>query len=150
MEKGVIFLRSNLLELSNNKKSFPVRSFLVFCKHSGSSLTFAVIQPDNICKLWIIHSTPLAPLSFLQTSDWTELHIICTRAGSVTVRMKGQTVASVKSGYSKDEFKEFYIGGAPQDLREKYVAVSFVLWVRRSTFSHFVENNLTFCSSSQR
>lgn len=58
-------------------------------------------------------------------SDWAELHIICTRMGDMTVRINSKTVAKAKVLYSKDEFKEFYIGGAPQNLREKYVAINF-------------------------
>ncbi len=58
-------------------------------------------------------------------TDWQELHIICSRTGGMTVRINGKTVAAVKVAYNKDEFKEFYIGGVPQDLRERYVPISF-------------------------
>lgn len=32
----------------------------------------------------------------------------------------GDVVASTQAVYKNDQFKEFYIGGAPQELREKY------------------------------
>ncbi|XP_045908367.1 laminin subunit alpha-3-like isoform X2 [Micropterus dolomieu] len=78
MEKGVIFLRSNLLEApaTNNGKIFP-------------------------------------------KDDWAEILIISTSKGDMKVRMSQVDVASAKATYSNSDFKEFYIGGAPQDLRER-------------------------------
>ncbi|XP_029380661.1 laminin subunit alpha-3-like isoform X2 [Echeneis naucrates] len=52
------------------------------------------------------------------TTDWTDILIIST-GRSFAVRAGRDTVAEIKHQYNND-FKEYYIGGAPQELREKY------------------------------
>ncbi|XP_031150036.1 laminin subunit alpha-3 isoform X3 [Sander lucioperca] len=77
IEKGVIFLRSNLLQApaTTNEKTFPL-------------------------------------------SDWADILFVSTK-GRITVRLANKEVASAKAAYDQDAFQEFYIGGAPQDLRER-------------------------------
>ncbi|XP_068196189.1 laminin subunit alpha-3-like isoform X2 [Antennarius striatus] len=79
MEKGFIFLRSNLLTgpVTKNDKMFP-------------------------------------------TNDWTDILIISTVQGKMTVRIASKDVVTVQAPYKNDDFKEYYVGGAPQDLRERY------------------------------
>lgn len=36
-------------------------------------------------------------------------------------------LATAQATYSNKDFKEYYIGGAPQDLRERYVVINCVL-----------------------
>lgn len=93
-------------------------------------------QPDENDK-W---RTFLVFLFFLQLSDWKDILIILKSNGEISVRIASKTVATAQSTYNIDEFKEYYIGGAPQDLREKYVVIIFppnhyVLQVRWSAFS---------------
>lgn len=47
--------------------------------------------------------------------------------GEISVRLASDIVATALLAYKIDEFKEYYIGGAPQDLREKYVVLIFPL-----------------------
>ncbi|KAG7214822.1 hypothetical protein INR49_010714 [Caranx melampygus] len=54
------------------------------------------------------------------TSDWVNILIISTRTGSLSVRAGKTVLASAQAEYSNDDFEEFYIGGAPQDLRERH------------------------------
>lgn len=54
-----------------------------------------------------------------QTEDWVEVNIISSAQGKMKVRI-GDVVASTQAVYKNDQFKEFYIGGAPRELREKY------------------------------
>lgn len=74
---------------------------------------------DNICNRSIITQPCLIPLSFFQTSDWVDIQVISTAQGKMTVRMAGKDMALAQAVYNKDDFKEYYIGGAPQDLRER-------------------------------
>lgn len=37
----------------------------------------------------------------------------------MTIRVAGVEVAVAQAVYKNDQFKEFYIGGAPQELRER-------------------------------
>ncbi|XP_037643626.1 laminin subunit alpha-3-like isoform X2 [Sebastes umbrosus] len=78
MEKGEVFLRSNLLDAPATKggKSFP-------------------------------------------TADWTEI-LIFSRGGKVIVLVDKKEVAKAEAVYDNKAFKEFYIGGAPHDLRERH------------------------------
>lgn len=96
----------------------------------------------------------LALLSFLQMQDWADILIISSAQGKLTVRVSNIDVVTAQADYKNNKFLEYYVGGAPQELREKYVPIIFslhrcLLWVRWSILSHFMENNLSFCSSSQ-
>uniref|UniRef100_A0A3P8S8R3 Si:ch211-241e1.3 n=1 Tax=Amphiprion percula TaxID=161767 RepID=A0A3P8S8R3_AMPPE len=53
------------------------------------------------------------------TSDWTEIQVIMTSRGKILVRKANKEVASAQAQYDIKDFKEIYIGGAPQDLRER-------------------------------
>lgn len=95
----------------------------------------------------------LAPLSFLQATDWRDI-LIVTRNGEFKVRVTGNDFLKATAEYNDEDFKDIYIGGAPQALRERYVVNNFplkycVLCMRQSAFSHCSENNVIFCSSSQ-
>lgn len=37
----------------------------------------------------------------------------------MTVRVAGVEVAAAQAVYKNDQFKEFYLGGVPQELRER-------------------------------
>uniref|UniRef100_A0A7N6AH40 Laminin subunit alpha 3 n=1 Tax=Anabas testudineus TaxID=64144 RepID=A0A7N6AH40_ANATE len=64
-------------------------------------------------------STIFLVLSFLQISDWKDILIVMKSNGEISVRLASDIVATALLAYKIDEFKEYYIGGAPQDLREK-------------------------------
>uniref|UniRef100_A0A3B4Y231 Laminin subunit alpha 3 n=1 Tax=Seriola lalandi dorsalis TaxID=1841481 RepID=A0A3B4Y231_SERLL len=76
IEKGVIFIHSNLGSAQANVKTFP-------------------------------------------TSDWADILIVSTNK-EFSVRIGTATVATIKAQYNNREFKEFYIGGAPQHVRERH------------------------------
>lgn len=69
----------------------------------------------------------LSPLSFLQSSDWLEILVVSTSKRKFAVRVNNKEVASVQAQFSNEDFKEYYIGGAPQDMRERYVVIRFSL-----------------------
>ncbi|XP_057713314.1 laminin subunit alpha-3-like isoform X2 [Corythoichthys intestinalis] len=79
IEKGVVHLRSNLLQEPATKdlKTFPKR-------------------------------------------DWLDVLIIVTNKGKFTVRVANKEVASAEAQFTSTEFKEYYIGGAPSEMREKH------------------------------
>ncbi|XP_058487895.1 laminin subunit alpha-3-like isoform X2 [Solea solea] len=52
-------------------------------------------------------------------NDWVNFLIIITNKGQFTVRI-GTLLAKAEAQFNNDEFKEFYIGGAPQDMREMH------------------------------
>ncbi|XP_026231324.1 laminin subunit alpha-3 isoform X2 [Anabas testudineus] len=52
-------------------------------------------------------------------SDWKDILIVMKSNGEISVRLASDIVATALLAYKIDEFKEYYIGGAPQDLREK-------------------------------
>lgn len=53
-----------------------------------------------------------------QTDDWVEIQVICT-SRKIMVRESGKELASADVAYKLDQFKEFYVGGAPLELRER-------------------------------
>lgn len=58
-------------------------------------------------------------LSFSQTFEFTEVQIISTATGKMTVRVAGEEAATAEAKYSNDDFTEFYVGGIPEALRER-------------------------------
>lgn len=58
-------------------------------------------------------------MSFLQTSDFTEILIVNQAQGKITVRMGGKDVIVTQAAYQNEKFTEYYVGGVPQDIREK-------------------------------
>ncbi|KAM9349369.1 laminin subunit alpha-3-like [Symphorus nematophorus] len=55
--------------------------------------------------------------------EWMDILIISAMRGTkgnMIVRVGKEELASAQAVYRNDDFKEYYIGGAPQDLREKY------------------------------
>ena len=123
MEKGFLFLRSTLLDtpVKSDTKLFPVRSCSCFLRSLRLFLVNYVAQQDNICKYSLISC------SFLQTSDWTEIQIIILSKGEITVLFARDKVIGAKFSWRSSDYKEFYIGGIPQDLRERYVLLNFPL-----------------------
>lgn len=59
-------------------------------------------------------------------SDWKEMLIILRNTRDITVRFGSDLVAKADGSYQIDEFKEYYIGGAPQDFRERFVVIIFL------------------------
>ncbi|XP_068614972.1 laminin subunit alpha-3-like [Brachionichthys hirsutus] len=53
------------------------------------------------------------------TNDWTDILIIAVQ-GKMTVRIASKDVVTGEASFKNDDFKEYYVGGAPQDLRERY------------------------------
>lgn len=47
--------------------------------------------------------------------------------GKMTILLSGDIVFRAVPSLTKSNFKEFYIGGIPQDLRERYVLWNFPL-----------------------
>ncbi|KAM6918219.1 laminin subunit alpha-3-like [Xenentodon cancila] len=54
-----------------------------------------------------------------ETTEWTEIQIIIMKTGKVTVRVNSAIMTEVDGEFMRD-YKEFYIGGAPQVLRERH------------------------------
>ncbi|XP_042353016.1 laminin subunit alpha-3-like [Plectropomus leopardus] len=53
-------------------------------------------------------------------NEWKEILIISAGKGEIKVLLASKQVAIAKASYANTDFKEFYVGGAPQDIREKF------------------------------
>lgn len=58
---------------------------------------------------------------FAQITDLKEVLIIIRSKQSISVRFLSTEVAKAEAPYDMAEFKDYYIGGVPQDLRERFV-----------------------------
>lgn len=47
------------------------------------------------------------------------MQVISINKGKMTVRISSEDVAVAQAAYTNDHFKEYYVGGAPQELRER-------------------------------
>ncbi|GLD51077.1 laminin subunit alpha-3 isoform X4 [Lates japonicus] len=54
------------------------------------------------------------------SSNWLEILVIGDSKRKFALRVNNKEVASVPLQFSNDDFKEYYIGGAPQDVRERH------------------------------
>lgn len=151
MEKGFVVVRSNLLgaPAKGIEKIFPVRSiFSVFYNRSACHVTITMTVLNHICIWNIILCSPVSFLCpFFQTKQWLEILIISI-GGKMMVRAAGKEQVKVEASYMNNDFKEYYVGGAPQDLRERCWSISIsIIMCFELLGSYFIENNLIFCSS---
>lgn len=147
MEKGVIVIRSNLLGAPaiGKEKMFPVRSN---CLAIACHVTITVSLLNHIC-IWNIILCSLVSFlcPFFQTNQWVDILII-SRGGTMMVRTSGKELAKAEATYENNDFKEYYVGGAPQDLRERCWSISILIIICfELDGSYVIENNLIFCSS---
>ncbi|XP_051943762.1 laminin subunit alpha-3 isoform X3 [Hippocampus zosterae] len=52
--------------------------------------------------------------------DWVDILIIITNKGKFTVRIANKEVATAQAQFTTVDFKDYYIGGAPLEMREKH------------------------------
>ncbi|XP_069013512.1 laminin subunit alpha-3-like isoform X1 [Embiotoca jacksoni] len=52
-------------------------------------------------------------------SDWTDIQFIFRNHGKIAVRVANEEVAAAQTSFDVQEFKEFYVGGAAQHLRDR-------------------------------
>ncbi|KAM9323132.1 laminin subunit alpha-3-like [Pholidichthys leucotaenia] len=97
--------------------------------HSENGLLFYIgseKQPFTITmeKGFIVVYSPLledpvkSAKKIFPSSDWKDIQLIATATGRFIVTAPGSTI-SFQADFKLREFNEFYIGGLPQDLREK-------------------------------
>lgn len=48
-----------------------------------------------------------------------EVLIVSPSSGKITVRVASKEVVSAQATYNNDDFKEYYVGGIPEDLRTR-------------------------------
>lgn len=48
-----------------------------------------------------------------------EVQIVSNSKGHMTVRVTSKDIAVANANYNNDGFKEYYVGGIPEDLRTR-------------------------------
>lgn len=54
-----------------------------------------------------------------QTLEFTDVQIISISNVKMEVRVASKEAATAKAKFNNDDFKEFYVGGIPDTLRER-------------------------------
>ncbi|XP_033492838.2 laminin subunit alpha-3-like isoform X1 [Epinephelus lanceolatus] len=99
--------------------------------HSENGLLLYVGSEDNYFTLemekgfFVIRSNLLpAPVKAKEksfpTQDWTEFRIISTNKGEIKIQSGNVERVQAQVAFDNSKIKEFYVGGAPQDLRERH------------------------------
>lgn len=57
--------------------------------------------------------------SISQVDDWVEVLIISSASGKITVRVASKTVAVAETEKTNNDFREYYVGGVPEELRTR-------------------------------
>lgn len=58
-------------------------------------------------------------------TDWTDIQIIVKTNIEVQIRVSSSLAFKTEVKFNIPDFQEFYVGGIPQGLREKYVVMTF-------------------------
>ncbi|XP_061878635.1 laminin subunit alpha-3-like isoform X1 [Entelurus aequoreus] len=98
--------------------------------HSENGLLFYIGSKDNYFAVTVekgivylrsnlLQAPATNSLKIFPTNDWVDVLIILTNKGKFVVRIANKEVATANVPFDHNDFQEYYIGGAPQDLREK-------------------------------
>ncbi|XP_076001162.1 laminin subunit alpha-3-like [Genypterus blacodes] len=109
-----------LISMTVNTRSENGLLFYIGNKEKYYSLTLErgiVHIHSNLLSAPATHNNKMFP-----KDDWAEILIIMSSGGKkeMDVRVGGKSAATAKIEFTKGEFEEYYVGGVPQDLREKF------------------------------
>lgn len=125
MEGGTLYVRGNQFIDSpvTLGKVFPVRNFFLFCMFvflSFTCLNCSTLGSPSEVSYWSVFCCTF------QMEDWTEIQLAIFNSGDVRIYGGSNTNTNhaKKPAYSITSFKELYVGGAPRELRDKYVVIN--------------------------
>ncbi|XP_028329557.1 laminin subunit alpha-3 isoform X2 [Gouania willdenowi] len=112
--KAVPALRISMSILSRSENGL-----LVYIGSEDKYFTVSVEKGVIFIRSNVLDSPATKNIKFFPKEDRTDFEFIIISNGRLFVRVASQEAASTQAEYNINDFKEFYIGGAPQDLRER-------------------------------
>ncbi|XP_029970340.1 laminin subunit alpha-3-like isoform X2 [Salarias fasciatus] len=112
------FLSTLFIEMTINSRS--ENGLLLYIAGKDKYFTLTTEKGVIYIRSNVISTPATENKKLLPTSKPIDIQVIIIPKGDVLVRVDGQLAAKATAQFKLDEFKEFYTGGAPQELRERY------------------------------
>ncbi|XP_051258985.1 LOW QUALITY PROTEIN: laminin subunit alpha-3-like [Dicentrarchus labrax] len=117
--KVVIDRTANTLVIGMSVDTRSENGLLLYIGSEDNYFTVTLEKGFIVLRGNLLPTPTISNVKTFPTKDSREIQIISKNYTNMLVRMDGQPVATVAAKYKNSAFKEFYIGGAPQDLRER-------------------------------
>ncbi|XP_070700517.1 laminin subunit alpha-3-like [Pempheris klunzingeri] len=117
--KVVIDKKSTVLLIGMTVHSRSENGLLLYIGTEDKYFTVTIEQGVFVLRSNLLEAPATKDVKIFPTDDWVEILIIITNAGKILVRVGNKEVATAQAAFKNDEFKEYYVGGAPQHLRER-------------------------------
>ncbi|TNN66295.1 Laminin subunit alpha-3 [Liparis tanakae] len=118
--KVLIDKASNLLLISMSLYSRSENGLLMYIGSEDDYFTVTIEKGFVVIRSNLQAAPAISTKKSFPTTDWADMLIIRTSSGKMTVRLSNKEVVTAQATFDNKEFKELYIGGAPQEMREKH------------------------------
>ncbi|XP_056277207.1 laminin subunit alpha-3-like isoform X2 [Pseudoliparis swirei] len=118
--KVVIDKASNVLLVGMSLYSRSENGLLMYIGSEDDYFTVTIEKGFVVIRSNLQAAPAISTKKIFPTTDWADILIIRTGSGKMSVRLSKEELVTAQSTFDNKEFKELYLGGAPQELREKY------------------------------
>ncbi|KAK5860005.1 hypothetical protein PBY51_021515 [Eleginops maclovinus] len=118
--KAIIGTPSSILVIKLNLFSRSDNSLLLFLQMEENYFTVTIENGIIFLNSNLLPEPTTNNIKTFPTTAWVDITIISTDRNGMKVIVGNVEVATASPVYNTNTFKELYIGGIPQDLREKY------------------------------
>ncbi|XP_036940486.1 laminin subunit alpha-3-like isoform X2 [Acanthopagrus latus] len=117
--KAVIDKEAAFLRIGMDINARSENGLLFYIGSENTYLTLTMEKGFLFLRSTLLDTPVKSDTKLFPTSDWTEIQIIILSKGEITVLFARDKVIGAKFSWRSSDYKEFYIGGIPQDLRER-------------------------------
>lgn len=118
--KVIIDRVANVLLISFSIYTRSENGLLLYIGSEDTYFTVTMEKGVTVLRSNLLDAPATLNVKSFPVDDWVEVLIISKNTGVMTVRVANKEVAKANAAYTNSKFKEFYVGGAPQDLRERF------------------------------
>ncbi|KAM8850161.1 laminin subunit alpha-3-like isoform 2-T2 [Spinachia spinachia] len=108
------------LLISMSVTSRASNGLLLYLQSEDNYFTVTIEKGILVLRSNLLNTRVTNDFKTFPTSDYEQFSIIILRNGDITVRISNKDMAKANAVFNIDEFKDCYIGGAPQDVRERF------------------------------
>lgn len=116
--KVIIDKKYNVLLISMSVRASSENGLLLYIGNEDNYITVTIEKGHVVVRSNSLSAPVSSDAKIFPSTDYNDLLII-SKKNEVLVRAGSATVATAKTSHNNDMFKEYYIGGAPQELRER-------------------------------
>ncbi|XP_061694545.1 laminin subunit alpha-3 isoform X3 [Syngnathoides biaculeatus] len=116
----IIDKRANVLLIGMSLLTQAENGLLLYIGNEENYFTVTVEKGVVHLRSNLLQEPATNNLKTFPKRDWVDVLIILTKDGKFTVRIASKEVAKAQAKFTSVEFAEYYIGGAPLEMREKH------------------------------